>query len=118
MHRFSGRQDVYLEIADTYAAYIERGIYQCGDRLPSVRMAAAELSVNPNTVARAYACLEERGYIRTLPKKGVYVCYGESTASDDERAREYRRVLTAWKDEGLDRERLLTLIKEVFEEHD
>ena len=66
---FSGRQDVYIEIADKYGRYITDGIYKNGDRLPSVRTAAGEMGVNPNTVARAYALLEERGFIRSLPKK-------------------------------------------------
>ncbi len=116
MPRFSGRQDVYREIAKKYIGYIESGVYRNGDRLPSVRTAATALSVNPNTVARAYACLEERGYIRTLPKKGVYVCFGDSP--DAERTEEYRRVLCAWKDGGACREELLTLIQEVFDDHD
>ena len=56
---FSGKQDVYLEIADKLRQYIHAGIWQAGDRLPSVRQAAGEMGVNPNTVARAYALLEE-----------------------------------------------------------
>jgi GntR family transcriptional regulator len=38
-----------------------------------VRTLAYELGVNPNTVQKAYSILEKEEYIRTLPKKGVYV---------------------------------------------
>ena len=57
----SGRQDIYLDIADKYEQYIKSGLYQNGDKLPSVRTAASDMGVNPNTVARAYALLEESG---------------------------------------------------------
>ena len=70
---FSGKQDVYLEIAEKYEQYINAGLYRAGDHLPSVRHAACEIGVNPNTVARAYALLEERGIVYSLPKKGVFV---------------------------------------------
>ena len=58
---FSGEQDVYLEIAQRYREYIRLGVLRAGERLPSVRTAAGELGVNPNTVARAYAVLESEG---------------------------------------------------------
>ena len=70
---FSGKQDVYIEIAERYKEYIDKGILSGGEKLPSVREAACTLGVNPNTVAKAYARLEEEGYIVTLPKKGAYV---------------------------------------------
>ena len=116
MHRFSGRQDVYLEIADTYAAYIERGIYPCGNRLPSVRTAAAELSVNPNTVAKAYAKLEQDGYIRTLPKKGVYVTWegeGDAPVENADLAQ-----IRAMRERGIDKQTMLNWIEEVYGNND
>ena len=51
--QFIGKQDGYLEIANKYEGYITNGLYKAGDKLPSVRAVAAELGVNPNTVAKA-----------------------------------------------------------------
>ena len=52
-------------------------IYQealpAGSRLPSVRQLAMELSINPNTIQRAYAELERQGYIYTVKGKGSFV---------------------------------------------
>lgn len=52
-------------------------IYQealpAGSRLPSVRQLAMELSINPNTIQRAYTELERRGYIYTVKGKGSFV---------------------------------------------
>ena len=73
---FSGKQDVYIEIAERYKEYIELGVIKHGEKLPSVREAAGELGVNHNTIARAYNLLEEQGLIRALPKKGAFVIYG------------------------------------------
>ena len=90
---FSGKQEVYLEIAQRYAEYIRIGVLQDGDRLPSVRTAAGELGVNPNTVQKAYAHLESQGLICTLPKKGVFVTY--SVAGADSTQQQYKAALEA-----------------------
>ena len=108
---FSGKQDVYLEIAQKYKEYIELGIIQNGEKLPSVRTAAGELGVNPNTVAKAYAVLEERGYICALPKKGAFVTFGEANAEKED---ERKKMLYALHDAGVDKETLLKWIEEVY----
>ncbi|MBQ9112842.1 MAG: GntR family transcriptional regulator [Clostridia bacterium] len=119
---FSGKQDVYIEIAEKYEQYILSGIYTSGDKLPSVRTAAGEIGVNPNTVARAYAILEEKGYIRALPKKGAYVIYGEDKPPSGESALgetvDCRAVLAELKSKGLRYEDLILQAKEVFEQDD
>lgn len=71
---FSGKQDVYLEVAERYARYIREGVLRPGEGLPSVRAVAEELGINPHTVSKAYGVLEEQGYLQIIPKKGAYVC--------------------------------------------
>jgi GntR family transcriptional regulator len=111
---FSGKQDVYLEIADKLRQYIHAGVYQAGDRLPSVRAAAGEMGVNPNTVARAYALLEEEGLIRALPKKGAYVTYGTGAAEREQALADCRAMLARIRQSGVSREELIALAEEVF----
>lgn len=77
----SGKKDVYLEILEKYRGYIQAGVYAPGERLPSVRTIASDIGVNPNTVAKAFSLLEEQGYIRSLPKKGMYVAYPPASSS-------------------------------------
>ena len=80
MHlEYAGKQDVYLEIAGKLESYILQGLYATGDKLPSVRALASELGVNPNTVAKAYSVLEDKGLIHALPKKGAYVTYSSDS---------------------------------------
>ncbi len=108
--KFSGKQDVYIEIAERYKEYIRLGIIKDGEKLPSVRVLAGELGVNPNTVARAYALLEDEGYIRSLPKKGAYVSFGEAKSGEPDK----KNVIYALRDMGISRSRLAEWIEEVY----
>jgi len=68
---------LYLQIESQVKHAIAAGAVRQGDALPTVRKMAAELRINPNTVARAYQNLERDGVIRTVPGGGCYV-NGES----------------------------------------
>ena len=112
---FSGKREIYLEVAEKYESYIRIGILSPGDKLPSVRAAAQEMGINPNTMARAYSYLEERGLIYTLPKKGVYVArLEEAEPKEDTLTKEAHSAIQSLKDRGLTRETLDTLISEVY----
>lgn len=111
---FSGKREVYIEIAERYEEYIRSGIYKSGDKLPSVRAAANELGVNPNTVARAFSVLEERGLVVSLPKKGAFVTTDGGGAVKD--VSEGIELLTRLKEKGFTEEELIEMIREVFDE--
>jgi len=64
---------LYLQIESQLKHAIAAGALKQGDTLPSVRKLAADLRVNPNTVARAYQNLERDGVIRTVPGGGTFV---------------------------------------------
>lgn len=110
---FSGKRDVYLEIAERYANYIKIGVLKDGDRLPSVRVAAGQLGVNPNTVQKAYSHLEEQGLICSLPKKGAYVTY-EAENETVHQNRQILDVITQLKETGISEEEILSAVKEVY----
>ena len=65
---------IYTQIADGFRAQITAGVLRPDERLPSVRELAVELSINPNTIQRAYRLLEAEGWIATVPGKGCFVC--------------------------------------------
>ncbi len=65
---------IYIQIVDGLRSQILAGILAPGDRLPSVRELAGSLTINPNTIQRAYRELENGGYIATVPGKGCFVC--------------------------------------------
>src|SRR5580693_7272668 len=64
---------IYLQIESQVKQAIAAGALKQEESLPPVRKLAAELRVNPNTVARAYQNLERDGILRTVPGGGCYV---------------------------------------------
>ena len=118
---FSGKQDVYVEIAMRIEEHIRLGIYKLGDKLPSVRVEAGSLGVNPNTVARAYSYLEEKGFIRALPKKGAYVIFDKTqenvgNKAENEQLVRAKELVFSLKELGLTFDEVNGLVKEVFED--
>lgn len=63
----------YEQIASQIIEQIERGVYQVGDAIPSVRGGRKLFGVSPGTLLEAYRSLEDRGYIRARPQSGYYV---------------------------------------------
>lgn len=112
---FSGKRDVYLDVADRFIQYIKLGVIKNGEKLPSVREAAGDMGINPNTVAKAYSKLEEQGYIRSIPKKGAFVIFD---AASDEAVGAELDVLYAMKKNGISKQAILKLIEEVYAEND
>lgn len=111
---FSKKRDVYLEIADRYERYITLGVIKSGEKLQSVRAAAAELRVNPNTVQRAYSLLEERGLIRSMPKKGAFVIYGDEIKDEREIFEGLTLELLRLKEQGASKDKIISVIEEVY----
>ena len=64
---------LYLQIEAQVKQAVAAAALKADDALPSVRKLAADLRINPNTVARAYQNLERDGVIRTVPGGGCYV---------------------------------------------
>ena len=64
---------IYEQIKDGLKKLIVTGGLSADERLPSVRALATQLSINPNTIQRAYAELERQGYIYTVKGKGSFV---------------------------------------------
>ena len=65
---------IYAQICDGFRDQIRAGILQPGDKLPSVRELATELTINPNTIQRSYRELELQGWIASVAGKGSFVC--------------------------------------------
>lgn len=79
----------YRQIIDQVRSAIATGSIGPGDRLPTVRQLAVDLSINPNTVSRAYTELELTGLVETQMGSGTFV--GQKKVEQDEPER--RRLL-------------------------
>ena len=64
---------IYEQVVDQVESLALRGALPSGSQLPSVRQLAVELSINPNTIQRAYAELELRGVIYAAKGRGNFI---------------------------------------------
>ncbi len=64
---------IYEQVVERFRILILRGVIKPDEKMPSVRNLAVDLSINPNTIQRAYAELERQGYIYTVKGKGNFV---------------------------------------------
>ena len=78
---------VYRQIIDQVNGGIAAGALRQGDQLPTVRQLAVDLSINPNTVIRAYRELEIRGILQTQQGTGTFISDQKVQRNDGERQR-------------------------------
>lgn len=64
---------IYEQIVTKYKNLIVRGVLAPNEKMPSVRSLAMELSINPNTIQKAYAELERQGFVYTVKGRGNFV---------------------------------------------
>ncbi len=70
---YRDQRPLYEQIAERFQELIEKGILPKDMQMPSVRSQAMQLSINPNTIQRAYTELERKGYIYPVKGKGSFV---------------------------------------------
>jgi GntR family transcriptional regulator len=70
---FRSRVPIYEQMVDKFKELIIRNILKPDEQLPTVRVLAAQLTVNPNTIQKAYRELEHLGFIYSVPGKGNFV---------------------------------------------
>lgn len=79
------RQPIYEQMIDQVEKMILQGVLKPGDPLPSVRQLSMEISVNPNTLQKAYAELDRRGICFSSPGNGRFVSEDAETAIQNSR---------------------------------
>ena len=109
---------IYEQIKDGLRKLIVTGALGTGEKLPSVRALATQLSINPNTIQRAYNELEIEGYIYSVPGKGSFAA--GNTGADDSRRKELteklREIAAELKYLGVSREELAALASDAPEQ--
>ena len=108
---------IYEQIKDGLRKLIVTGALRTGEKLPSVRALATQLSINPNTIQRAYNELEGEGYIYYVPGKGSFAA--GNTGADEARRKELteklRELAAELKYLGVTGEELASLVSEAPE---
>ena len=111
-----GKQPIYDQIRQQITRFVELGILQPNEQLPSVRQLAQDNGINPNTVAKAYQELEKEGIIYTLPKKGAYVADNPQKNLYDQQ--QLIKVVQQLKDGGVTKDMLVEVIEQLYTEDD
>jgi GntR family transcriptional regulator len=64
---------IYLQVIEQVKRSVAVGVLAAGEQLPTVKQLALDLTINPNTVAKAYRELERDGVIETAPGRGSFI---------------------------------------------
>ena len=86
---------IYRQINDQVRRAVATGRLRVGDQLPSVRLFAETLVLNPNTVARAYSDLAREGLIESRPGRGVFIIRKRKVFTREEGRRRLEPLLDA-----------------------
>jgi GntR family transcriptional regulator len=85
---------VYRQIMDQVLGAVASGRLTSGAQLPTVRQLAVDLSINPNTVIRAYRELEIRGFLDTHQGSGTFISQQRVEQDDEERVRKLDLIVS------------------------
>lgn len=112
---FRSRKPIYEQLVEKFKELIIHEVLKKDEQLPSVRSLAQELTVNPNTIQKAYRELERQGYIFSVKGKGNFV----NALSDQINHEELEKVKQQLKKKmseafylGMSKEEMVALMKE------
>ena len=114
---YKDRRPIYEQVIEKLEELMIRGVLKANDPLPSVRSLAMDLSINPNTIQRAYAELERRGYIYSMKGKGSFAA--ETSVMKEDRKKSLMNGLNEMIDEavrlGLSKREIMNLIESRYQ---
>lgn len=113
---YADRRQIYEQVVEKMKDLILLGVLETDSQLPSVRELAMDLSINPNTVQRAYAELERQGVIYCVKGRGNFVA-GISTLKDrhkEEMKNQLSELVKQAKKADMTEEEMIGLVKEFY----
>jgi len=111
------RTPVYEQIISQLERFVLKGILKKNDQLPSVRSLSMELSINPNTIQKAYSELDRKGMIYSVPGKGCFVsekAFEILSKSNRGRLSELEKFITELAYSGLDKTEIIECVEEAY----
>ncbi len=116
----SSSKPLYEQIVDNIKSNYVKGYLKPGDEIPSVRKLAMQLSVTPNTVAKAYQELERDKVIVTIRGKGTYISSESDIKMNDERLDSIRKEMTTKIVEltymGMSKDEIISMFEDIYKE--
>ncbi len=111
---FKKREPIYEQIISEIERYIALGILKPKEQLPSVRMLAMDLGINPNTVKKAYDILEKKKVIETISTKGTFIAEKTDFVKEEKKNQfleEMNSILLELEKLGFKKEEILKELK-------
>ena len=117
---YNDKRPIYEQIIDRFQTLILNGALEPDTQIPSVRSLAIELSINANTIQRAYSELERDGYIYSVKGRGNFVRADESLAQrqKEKTLKELKEHLKQCKAIGLSQEEISKQVASIYMEVD
>ena len=115
---YRDKRPIYEQVIEKLQNLIIRGALEPESKLPSVRNLALDLTVNPNTIQRAYTELEEMGYIYTVKGRGNYVSKETEWRENREKIidEETKTLAKHAMEAGISKEHLIDRLTSYYEE--
>lgn len=115
---YHDKRPIYEQIIDRFQMLILNGALEQDTQLPSVRSLAIELSINANTIQRAYSELERRGLIYSVKGRGNFVSTQKDVVQEqqDKLLEDLRVQLQICKESGIEFIKVLDCVRETFQE--
>ena len=110
------RLPIYEQLVEKFKESIINEVLKTDEQLPSVRTLAQQLTINPNTIQKAYRELERQGYIYSLPGKGSFVASTSHHKNDEKLAglkEELIKVLSEAMYLGMKEEEISAIVSQV-----
>lgn len=111
------RTPIYEQLCRKVTELILKGVLKEQDKLPSVRSLAADLGVNPNTVAKAYTLLERDGIIYSLAGRGSFIAKPDTNLAQKLMLGDFDEAVTHALESGVSTETLTNRITEIAEQY-
>ncbi|MBO6163879.1 MAG: GntR family transcriptional regulator [Lachnospiraceae bacterium] len=111
------RKPLYEQLVEQVERFVLRGVLAAEEQMPSVRGLSEELSVNPNTVQKAYSELDRRGIVYSVPGKGCFISPNARTFIGNRREGELSQLTEEIYDlalAGITRERVIGCVDEAY----
>lgn len=115
---YQDRRPLYEQVTEKFRTLIYQGVLPADSRIPSVRQLAMELSINPNTIQRAYMTLEQEGLIYPVKGKGNFVADTQKIQEKSKESfrQEFLELVRKGNHTGFEEEELIALVQRVYKE--
>ncbi|HJA80905.1 MAG TPA: GntR family transcriptional regulator [Candidatus Mediterraneibacter intestinipullorum] len=117
---YQSKLPLYEQIAQKFQTLILKGALPPDAQMPSVRTMAVELSINPNTIQKAYSLLEQQGYIYPVKGRGNFVSDSSALVRQEKKSllEDVRQLIQEGKELGVRQTEFIQVIDRIYRKGD